>query len=174
MRERSLFFRCFIEIYTRVESIVSRGIGFIPKFTWVARCLWYPSFSTSVAHLCAKAQRIKHRCTNTQSSYCSRSNELTSNSFRVAGWQWHIFLAHATLSEWLSERYGDIVFATSEALLVHASSVLNCITAAVLTQGFESLNVGQPPRKSPFAIRSCRKSASSAFARGNSSALSCS
>jgi len=34
----------------------------------------------------------------------------------------------------MNGRYEGIIFATSEALWGHASSVLNCIAAAVLTQ----------------------------------------
>lgn len=59
-------------------------------------------------------------------------------------------------------RYGGITFAASEALWDRASSALNCLTAAVLTQEFESLNFCQPPRLLPSTKRSCRRSASSA------------
>jgi len=39
-----------------------------------------------------------------------------------------------------------IVFAVSEALLGRASSTANCWIAAVLTQEFNSLSRGLPPR----------------------------
>ena len=170
----SLFTRCFIVRNTRVESIVSCGIDFIPKFTWVfvAYCL----SSSRITTRCRwRVWGRRARCTSTQSFYCLHSIGRTPNSFdSLECWLGHISSTLMTRCQKSFLRYGGIVFATSEALLDRASYLLNCIAAAVLTQEFESLVVGQLPQRSPFTKRSYRKNASLALGLRNLVDPSCS
>ena len=55
-----------------------------------------------------------------------------------------------------------IVFAAFEALWGRASSAINCLIAAVLTQGFGSLSRDSQP-KLLFVAHNFRKNASSTF-----------